>query len=406
MRDLKDTPLFAPFRIWSPSRLANFSWTTILAWYLVTATAISFEPDPSGMGLKFHWSYLLQAHGIGLLVRLLMPLALAPLKPSHRLPALLRISLGGCLVWLWTSPLAWLWPTPAGGITVTLLREAAWLLVLVLGAQTTRPSNRTLRGIVIGTICFFGVAISVLVQSLPDLISARGIRMDNVRSGRIVSGAPQLPPGTVVRARWTLEGPTGLLQPERVALGGRQVLVENQREALVVEVGPGSVPPPQDTSGTRTPSPSQGPTLDALLRDIPADLPDSVRILLLHQRVHGSIRYVRTYFPGTAENILRRGSGDCKAFALLMTEGARRLGLRAKTVHGLLASPDGYYAHAWTSVEHDGRWHDWDPTSSTPFPDARYLRFSIPERATGAFDGELAIFTLRSISLQALETRP
>lgn len=263
-----------------------------------------------------------------------------------------------------------------------------------------------MKAIVLVLLGILGLVISVLVQSLPDLISARGIQMDNVRSGRIVSGTPLLPPGPVVRARWTLEGPSSLLQSDRLALGDRQTIVPGTGDALVVEVGPGSVPPPQDTTGTRSSSPSQGVLLDDLLRDIPTDLPDSARILLLHQRVNASIRYVRTYFPGTADDILKRGNGDCKAFALLMTEGARRLGLRAKTVHGLLASPDGYYAHAWTSVEHDGRWHDWDPTSSNPFPDARYLRFSIPERATGAFDGELAIFTLRSISLEALESRP
>lgn len=406
MRDFKDTPLFAPFRIWTPSRLANYSWPVIVAWYLITAAVISFEPDPSGMGLKFHWSYILQAQGFGLAIRLLFPLALRPLRPSLDLPSLLKVSLGACLVWLWTSPIAWLWPTPAGGITVSLLREAVWLLALLVGAELAKPSDKILRGLVVGAICFWGVVLSVLLQTLPDLVSARGIQMDNVRSGRIVSGTPSLPPGPVIRARWTLEGPSSLLQPVRLALGDRQTIVPGTGTALVVEVGPGSVPPPQDTTGTRTPSPSQGTLLDDLLRGIPADLPDSARILLLHQRVHASIRYVRTYFPGTADDILKRGNGDCKAFALLMTEGARRLGLRAKTVHGLLASPDGYYAHAWTSVEHDGRWHDWDPTSSTPFPDARYLRFSIPERATGAFDGELAIFTLRSISLEALESRP
>jgi hypothetical protein len=406
MRDFKDTPLFAPFRIWTPSKFAKFSWPAIIGWYLVTAAAISFEPDPSGMGLKFHWSYLLQAHGFGLLIRLLAPLALLPLKPAAGLHALLKISLGACLVWLWTSPLAWLWPTPAGGIAVTLLREAGWLGILLLGARVARPSRPGVRSVVLILLGLVGIVFSVLVQSLPDLISARGIQMDNVRSGRIVSGTPPLPPGPVLRARWTLVGPASLLQPDRLTLGDRQTIVPGSADALVVEVGPGSVPPPQDTSGTRTSSPSQGTLLDDLLRDIPSNLPDSARILLLHQRVHSSIRYDRTYFPGSADDILKRRTGDCKAFALLMTEGARRLGLRAKTVHGLLASPDGYYAHAWTSVEHDGRWHDWDPTSSIPFPDARYLRFSIPERATGAFDGELAIFTLRSIAFEALETSP
>jgi len=449
MRESKDTPLHAPIRVWTPNLLANFSWTTILGWYLATALATSFEPDPSGMNIDFRWTYILQGQLLGLGIRLLLPLALLPFRPRLTIPALLRLSLGACLVWLWTSPLAWAWHTPMGGIVLAVVRELAWVVVVLVGSQVERPSSHRSLGWTIGlsllaiaVICYglslytslwllglftvltimigviprryvwgflgagLAVAASIAIQTIPDLVQANGIQMDNVRSGRIVTGTPSLPPGFVLKARWTLQGPDDLLEPERLSLGARQIVRAAGHGTLVVDVAPGTVPPPQDTSESAVPSRSEGELLDRLLADIAPGSSDSLKLLQLHARVHASIRYDRTYFPGNCDVILKRGTGDCKAFAHLMTEGARRLGFRAREVHGLLASPDGYYAHAWTTIELGGRWTDWDPTSSTPFPDARYLRFSIPERASGAFDGELAIFTLRRIEFQALETLP
>jgi transglutaminase-like putative cysteine protease len=142
-----------------------------------------------------------------------------------------------------------------------------------------------------------------------------------------------------------------------------------------------------------------GPLLDLVSR-VPTG-PDSLRLRVLHLLVHESIRYERTYFPGTPSEILTRGTGDCKAFAQVFCAGARHLGFPAKVVHGLLASPDGYYAHAWVTVRTPNGWQEWDPTSSYPFPDARYLRFSVPREAASAFDGELAIFSLDSIRVWA-----
>lgn len=406
MRDSKDTPLHAPIRVWTPNLLANFSWTTILGWYLATALATSFEPDPSGMNIDFRWTYILQGQLLGLGIRLLLPLALLPLRPRLTVPALLRLSLGACLVWLWTSPLAWAWHTPMGGIVLAVVRELAWAIALLVGSQLGSPSTAWLRRLLLVLLAPLAVATSLALQTIPDLIQANGIQMDNVRSGRIVTGTPNLPQGIVLKARWTLQGPDDLLEPERLSLGARQIVRAAGNGTLVVDVAPGTVPPPRDTAESALPSASEGDLLDRLLADIAPGTSDSLKLLQLHGRVHASIRYDRTYFPGNCDVILKRGTGDCKAFAHLMTEGARRLGFRAREVHGLLASPDGYYAHAWTTIELGGRWTDWDPTSGMPFPDARYLRFSIPERASGAFDGELAIFTLRRIEFQAQETLP
>jgi len=416
MRAPKDTPLRLPLDVFSPARFADRGWSALLAWYALAVAAVSFEPDPTGMGLSFHWTYIAQGHAIALATHLLLPLLLLPLRPSVSLGGLLRIALGTCLLWLWTSPLAWIPMGPLGGILLSLGREALWMTLLVVGAGL-RPS-KTWRGIdwpaVVRVyhgakriaLVVIGTALSIGLQAIPDLVQSRGLRMDNIRSGRLVSGTPELPAAFLTRARWHLQGPPDLLQPDRLALGQRQTVVASSPGRLVVEVALGAVPAPSDTVGSGAASPDEGALLDGLLQGIPADASDSVKILQLHAAVHGAIRYDRTFFPGNCDAILQRGTGDCKAFAHLMAEGARRLGFRAREVRGLLASPDGYYAHAWTSVELDGRWSDWDPTSSMPFPDARYLRFSIPEQATGAFDGELGIFALDSVRIQALETHP
>lgn len=416
MRAPKDTPLRLPLDIFSPGRFAERRWTGLLAWYALALVAVSFEPDPTGMGIRFHWTYLLQGHLVALGVHLLLPLLLLPFSPSTPRAGLFRIALGCSLVWLWTSPLAWIATGPLGGIALSLGREGLWMTLVVIGAGLRKPkagqgwNGPSLAGFYhvakLVALVAVGTALSIGLQSIPDLVQSRGLRMDNIRSGRIASGTPEIPSAFLVRSRWTLQGPPDLLLPERLALGARQTVVHQAPGHLVVEVAPGDVPSPSDTVGSRTPSPQEGDLLDALLRDIPADDPDSLRILRLHAAVHASIRYERSYFPGNCDAILKRGSGDCKAFSLLMTEGARRLGFRARQVRGLLASPDGYYAHAWTSVELDGRWSDWDPTSAMPFPDARYLRFSMPEQATGAFDGELGIFALDSVHIQPLETHP
>lgn len=406
MRDNKDTPLHLPLRVWSPHRLARFSWGTVLTWYIVAAFATSFEPDPSGLGLQFHWTYILQTQAIGLLARLALPLLLLAFRPALPIPQLMKLSVAAGLVWLWTSPVAWLWHSPAGGIALAVVREFWWTAILLIGSAPGRPRSVLLRSLTFPVAAVLVVALSIGFQTLPDILGAGGVRMDNIGSGRISKGAPELPAGFVTGARWTLYGSESVLQPDRLELGERQRVVASAPGRLEVVVSTGSVPAPSDTTGCGLANPAEGSSLDRLLVGIPIQAPDSLKLLQLHRTVHEAIRYDRTYFPGNSEEILRRGTGDCKAFAHLMTEGARRLGFRAKEVRGLLASPDGYYAHAWSTIELDGRWTDWDATSSIPFPDARYLRFAVPERASGAFDGELGIFTLERIEFRTSGSAP
>jgi transglutaminase-like putative cysteine protease len=74
----------------------------------------------------------------------------------------------------------------------------------------------------------------------------------------------------------------------------------------------------------------------------------------------------------TPSETLRRGSGACRDFALLMIEGVRSLGFAARFVSGYILVPDaapsstlgGGATHAWLQVYLPGAgWVDFDPTN-------------------------------------------
>ena len=74
----------------------------------------------------------------------------------------------------------------------------------------------------------------------------------------------------------------------------------------------------------------------------------------------------------TPSETLRRGSGSCRDFALLMIEGVRSLGLAARFVSGYIFVPGteprgtlgGGATHAWLQVYLPGAgWVDFDPTN-------------------------------------------
>ncbi|HSA81387.1 MAG TPA: transglutaminase family protein, partial [Geminicoccaceae bacterium] len=87
-------------------------------------------------------------------------------------------------------------------------------------------------------------------------------------------------------------------------------------------------------------------------------------------------RYEERAIHGTQTPVetLRRGSGTCRDFALLMIEGVRSLGLAARFVTGYLYDPalDGAgpglsgagSTHAWVQVYLPGAgWVEFDPTN-------------------------------------------
>lgn len=363
--------------------------------------------------MNFSWNYLAWSHFFGMLGLLLPALALAALIPAteikDRALTAIRVSMGASFWFLWTFPLTFLEWGIGGAVLLMLVRPFLWAVTLCWALGPHLPLSRrsgSLRWLWTLPVFLF----SLLVQSGKDLPDLLNFRMANVGTGKITGSTSELAERPLDSTIWTLTL-NEPLPPERLSLGSRQTVKVLGPKLLQVVVRNREVPPPEDTTGTLEVKQSHGMRLDALF-DSARLYPDSLQLLALHQIVHGSIRYQRTFFPGTPEQILVKGEGDCKSFAIVYAALVRRLGIRAKVVRGVIAmnggSPDnsGFFAHAWVSVETPTGWQDWDPTSSSPFPDAGYLRFAIPAQLDGAFDGENAIFNLASIQIRSLEQVP
>ena len=114
---------------------------------------------------------------------------------------------------------------------------------------------------------------------------------------------------------------------------------------------------------------------------IRTDGPTSTRDLLIamNQRIREEFSYLSRDEEGTQVPLetLKLGSGSCRDFALLMMEGARRLGIATRFVSGYLYDPaldgggdDGStvgagFTHAWLQAYLPGAgWVPFDPTNN------------------------------------------
>jgi len=104
------------------------------------------------------------------------------------------------------------------------------------------------------------------------------------------------------------------------------------------------------------------------------DGPTGTRALLtdLTHAIHQRFTYIRRAERGVQDpaETLRRGSGTCRDFAVLMMEAVRSLGLAARFVSGYLYVPEqggrvgGGATHAWMRVYVPGAgWVELDPTN-------------------------------------------
>ena len=97
-------------------------------------------------------------------------------------------------------------------------------------------------------------------------------------------------------------------------------------------------------------------------------------LLAMTRGIKDECRYIRRVEKGvqTPGETLRRRSGSCRDFAVLMMEAARSLGLAARFVSGYIFVPDtahgavvgGGATHAWMQAYLPGAgWVDFDPTN-------------------------------------------
>ncbi len=103
-------------------------------------------------------------------------------------------------------------------------------------------------------------------------------------------------------------------------------------------------------------------------------------LVAMNQHIRDNFRYVGRDEEGTQSptDTVKLGSGSCRDFALLMMEGARRLGFATRFVSGYLYDPalDGRgapaqatvgagYTHAWLQAYLPGAgWVPFDPTNN------------------------------------------
>jgi transglutaminase-like putative cysteine protease len=142
---------------------------------------------------------------------------------------------------------------------------------------------------------------------------------------------------------------------------------------------------------------------------------------LLHSMARGikeELLYLRRSEKGVQSpgETLRRGSGSCRDFAVLMMEAARSLGIAARFVSGYIVMPDGSggadsggNTHAWMQAYLPGAgWVDFDPTNSI-VGNRNLIRVAVawdPQNALplwGTFIGPASAFLGMDVAVSVIE---
>lgn len=107
---------------------------------------------------------------------------------------------------------------------------------------------------------------------------------------------------------------------------------------------------------------------------------------------------------------LKRGSGSCRDFAVLMMEAARQWGFGARFVSGYIQMAEGQHGatHAWTEIYIPGAgWHGFDPTNDKT-AGSEHIAVAVAreqEKASpvsGTWDGPSHAFSHMNVSVQVV----
>jgi transglutaminase-like putative cysteine protease len=156
----------------------------------------------------------------------------------------------------------------------------------------------------------------------------------------------------------------------------------------------------------------------------PSGSTDTIALLrAMTVNIREQLAYMRRTERGvqTPSETLRRGSGSCRDFALLMIEGVRSLGLAARFVSGYIFVPEaessdmpsGGATHAWLQVYLPGAgWVDFDPTNRI-IGNRNLIRVAVawdPSQALplwGSFIGTASSFLGMEVAVSVIDrTRP
>ena len=166
----------------------------------------------------------------------------------------------------------------------------------------------------------------------------------------------------------------------------------------------------------RLPSyPYDGPSLQEWLHDLyrPGQVIGTLDLLgKLNTHIYQSLEYAHREEPGVQlpHETLRRGSGSCRDFAVLMMEAARHWGFGARFVTGYVQMGEGQHGatHAWTEIYMPGAgWHGFDPTNNK-IVGSEHVSVAVAreqEKASplsGAWEGPANAFNRMEVSVQVV----
>jgi transglutaminase-like putative cysteine protease len=166
----------------------------------------------------------------------------------------------------------------------------------------------------------------------------------------------------------------------------------------------------------RLPSyPYDGPTLQHWLRDLyqPGQLVGTFELLeRLNTHIYRSFVYGHRDDAGVQIpcDTLKRRSGSCRDFAVLMMEAVRHWGFGARFVTGYIQMNEGQHGatHAWTEVYLPGAgWRGFDPTNNK-LADSEHVSVAVAreqEKAcplAGSWEGPANAFNRMDVSVQVV----
>jgi len=136
----------------------------------------------------------------------------------------------------------------------------------------------------------------------------------------------------------------------------------------------------------------------------------------LNTHIFQSFKYAHREEPGVQlpNETLRKGSGSCRDFAVLMMEAARHWGLGARFVTGYIQLADGQHGatHAWTEIYLPGAgWRGFDPTNNK-LVGSEHISVAVAreqEKASplsGSWEGPAEAFDQLKVSVQVRPAPP
>jgi hypothetical protein len=196
-----------------------------------------------------------------------------------------------------------------------------------------------------------------------------------------------------------------------LADGPRQALVAGPDGKRQLKLGKGHGKPARvseqalkDNLAETSAYPISDPRIQKLAREAVGDAQEPT------EKVRRLVKFTHDYIkPSLSANLpqvhdlLERKKGDCKSYALLLTNLARAAGVPTREISGLLYVGDDYKAfggHAWNEVALDGVWVPVDASLNETEVNATHISFGSDQRAIANLLNTLGKLSFRLVDVK------